>query len=124
MIICGLLSCRHSLGVFNDISYSSLRPFSIATRAKHPVQAEACRVELGHFKRRPITLLCLERVVPLAVPGALLSPAQTCHTGTRNRRQPWSIWLANGGKVSGLDQLHRQPRFLAGGGKALVHGGE
>jgi hypothetical protein len=29
-----------------------------------------------------------------------------------------------GGKVSGLDQLHRQPRFLAGGGKSLVHGGE
>jgi hypothetical protein len=27
-------------------------------------------------------------------------------------------------QVSGLDQLHRQPRFLAGGGKALIHGGE
>jgi len=123
MIIFGLLSHRHSLGVFNDISYSLVRAFSIATKAKHPVPAEACRVELGHFNRRPITLLCLERVVPLAVPGALLSPAQTCHTGTRNRRQPWSIWLANGGKVSGLDQLHRQSSFLAGGGKALVHGG-
>jgi hypothetical protein len=38
--------------------------------------------------------------------------------------QPWCIWPAIGGKVSGLDQLHRQPRFLAGGGKALIHGGE
>jgi hypothetical protein len=27
-------------------------------------------------------------------------------------------------QVSGLDQLHRKPRFLAGGGKALIHGGE
>jgi hypothetical protein len=42
----------------------------------------------------------------------------------RNRCQPWCIWPAIGGKVSGLDQLHRQPRFLAGGGKALIHGGE
>jgi len=82
MIIRGLLSCRDSLGDFSDISYSSIRAFSIATRAKHPVQAEVCRVELGHVHRRPITLLCLERVVPLAAPGALLSPAQTCRTGT------------------------------------------
>ena len=42
----------------------------------------------------------------------------------RNRCQRWCVWLAIGGKVSGLDQLHRQPSFLAGGGKALVHGGE
>jgi hypothetical protein len=49
---------------------------------------------------------------------------QAVNTSTRTRHQPWSIWPAIGGKVSGLDQLHRQPRFLAGGGKALVHGGE
>jgi formylglycine-generating enzyme required for sulfatase activity len=82
MIIRRLLSRRDSLGDFNDISYSSIRDFSIATRAKHPVQSGVCRVELGHVHRRPITLLCLERVVPMAAPGALLSPAQTCRTGT------------------------------------------
>ncbi len=82
MIICGLLSCRHSLGIISDISYSSPRAFSIATRAQYPAQAEACRVELGHLHRRPITLLRLEKVVPLAAPGVLLSPPQTCRTGT------------------------------------------
>jgi|688.fasta_scaffold00545_54 formylglycine-generating enzyme required for sulfatase activity len=82
MIICGLLSRRHSLGIFSDISYSSVRAFSIATRAKHPDQAEVCRVELEHVRRRPITLVCQGWVVPLAVPGALPLPPQTCRTGT------------------------------------------
>jgi len=82
MIICGLLSRRHSLGIFSDISYSSVRAFSIATRAKHPDQAEVCRVELGHVRRRPITLVCQGWVVPLAVPGALPSPPESCRTGT------------------------------------------
>ena len=82
MIICGLLSRRHSLGIFSDISYSSVRALSIATRAKHPDQAEVCRVELGHVRRRPITLVCQGWVVPLAVPGALPLPPQTCRTGT------------------------------------------
>jgi hypothetical protein len=52
------------------------------------------------------------------------STNQAASSTTHHRRQPWSIWPAIGGKVSGLDQLHCQPRFLAGGGKALVHGGE
>jgi len=38
---------------------------------------------------------------------------------------PGHLHLASDSRqVSGLDQLHRQPRFLAGGGKALIHGGE
>jgi hypothetical protein len=88
MIICGLLSRRHSLGIFNDISYSSVRAFSIATRAKHPVQAEACHVEPGYVRRRPIPLVCQGWVVPLAVPCALLSPPQICRTGTAPAWRP------------------------------------
>jgi hypothetical protein len=49
---------------------------------------------------------------------------QAVNTSTRTRHQPWSIWPAIGGQVSGLDQLLHHPRFLAGGGKAFVHGGE
>jgi hypothetical protein len=40
MIICWLLSRRHSLGDFSDSPDASLRAFSFATAGKHPVPAQ------------------------------------------------------------------------------------